>query len=166
MRAAKDTLESKKVALTGVVHVQSEQDERNASGLVFKRKRSEAPIPFEHSHSDDRAPTQNALTIQEWEVVGNSKEKSLWDPSFDISAYDRSCFVLEEDMARLNIYYEDRLRRDAKSLLCQATTLEYMADVKAEERKKTEGKRPNSLPNPKKRMSAFEPRSLRLIVYA
>ncbi|KAL9331271.1 hypothetical protein ACSQ67_000881 [Phaseolus vulgaris] len=69
-------------------------------------------------------------------------------------------------MARLNIYYEDRLRRDAKSLLCQATTLEYMADVKAEERKKTEGKRPNSLPNPKKRMSAFEPRSLRLIVYA
>jgi len=62
MRAAKDTLVSKGVAPTSAVHV--------PSGLVFKRRRLEAPIPFENSHSKDRAPTQDALTIHECEVVG------------------------------------------------------------------------------------------------
>ncbi|KAK7353768.1 hypothetical protein VNO80_19220 [Phaseolus coccineus] len=39
MRAAKDTFVLKEVACTSVVHVQFEQDEHIASGLVFKRRR-------------------------------------------------------------------------------------------------------------------------------
>jgi len=77
MRAAKDTLVLKEVAPTGVVHVQSKQDERTASRLVFKRKISEASVLSRHSHLDGEAPTLDALTIQECEVVGRSKGKSL-----------------------------------------------------------------------------------------
>ncbi|KAK7342173.1 hypothetical protein VNO80_25116 [Phaseolus coccineus] len=39
MRAAKDVLVSKEVALSGGVHVQSKPDECIATGLVFKRRR-------------------------------------------------------------------------------------------------------------------------------
>jgi len=81
-RTAKDTLMSKEVAPNGGVHVQTEQDEHTAFGLVFKR-RSEAPIPSKYPHSDARAMTQDVLTIQECEVVRSSKGKSLWDPSLD-----------------------------------------------------------------------------------
>jgi len=51
MRATKDTLVSKEVAPTSVVHVQSEQKEHTTSGLDFKTKRSKAPILSEHTHT-------------------------------------------------------------------------------------------------------------------
>lgn len=44
-------------------------------------------------------------------------------------------------MARLKIYDKDWLHHDTESLLGQATTLVCLADVKVEERKKTESKR-------------------------
>ena len=47
MRAAKDNLVSKEIAPTGVVHVQFEQDEHTASGIIFKRMRSKVSIPSE-----------------------------------------------------------------------------------------------------------------------
>jgi len=98
-------------------------------------------ITSEHSHSDGQAPTQDALKIQECEVVGSSKGKSPWHPSLDISAYNKSFFLLEDDNARLKICDGDRLRPDAESLLGQATTLVCLANIKVEERKKTEGKK-------------------------
>lgn len=75
MRATKVNLVTNESAPTGVVHVHSKQNERTTSALVFKRRRSELPIPSEHSYSNGRATTQNALTIQECEVVGSSKGK-------------------------------------------------------------------------------------------
>ena len=64
----------------------------------------------------------------------------MWGPSFDISTHNRSCFLLEDDIARLNIYDIDQIRREAKSLLSQATALVCLANVRVEKQKKNEGK--------------------------
>ena len=61
------------------------------------------------------------------------KGKSLWGPNFDILAHNESCFLLDEDRARLTIYDEDRLRQDFKKLFGQAIVLACSADVKAED---------------------------------
>lgn len=65
----------------------------------------------------------------------------MWDPSFDISAHNRLCFLLEDDVARLKICDEDRLRHDVESLLGQAIALVSLFNIGVEEHKRTKGKK-------------------------
>jgi len=150
----KESLLPKKKVLASVVRVQSEKDEHTTLGLFFKRKRLETTPPFEHSHSDGRAPDHNVLIIQECEVVGSSKGKSLWDPNFDILAHDVSCFLPAEDKAKLMVHDEDHLCQDSKKLLGQAVALACLANIKARDRKKDEARGSNKLPNSIRRLNA------------
>jgi len=61
------------------------QDEQTTLGLVFKRKRPATNLPTEHSRFDGGASHNEVLTIPECDVE-SSREKSLWDPDFDIPA--------------------------------------------------------------------------------
>lgn len=81
------------------------------------------------------------MTIQEYEVVGSSKGKNPRDPNFDISTHNRSRFLLEDDIPRLNICHEDQLCYDAELLLGQATTLVCFANIRTKDRKRIEGKK-------------------------
>lgn len=63
------------------------------------------------------------------------------DPSFDILTHSKSCFLLDEDKARLAIYDEDRLRHYSKKLLGQAISLAFLDDVKAEDQKNSKDKK-------------------------
>jgi len=73
--------------------------------------------------------------------VGSSKRKSLWDPNFDIPAHGESCFLSDEDKARLMVYGENHLRQDSEKLLGQAFSSACLANVKVRDRKKVEDKR-------------------------
>jgi len=59
----------------------------------------------------------------------------------DISTHGETCFLLDEDRARVMAHDEDRLRLDIKKLLGQAFALTCLADVKAGDWKKTEDKK-------------------------
>ena len=72
MRAAaslpKESLAQKRKALAVITQTPTDSDEHTTSGLVFKRKRLATTPSTKHSHSDDRAPHQEVITIQECEA--------------------------------------------------------------------------------------------------
>jgi len=137
---AKETLVARNVA-PGGVHVESEHDEKMTSDLIPKRKRLDIPTPLGQSHLDGRGPEVEILSIQE-DIAGNSKEKtSLWDSSFDISAHNKACYLMEDNVALLNLLDARRICGDAEGLLSQVTTLVCLANAKLKEGEKVEKKR-------------------------
>jgi len=112
-----------------ITQTPTKQDEETTFRLVFKRKRKTTIPPTEHSHSDGRAshqdiahshghaPPQDVIVIQECEAE-SSKEKSLWDPDFDIPS--ETTFLPKEDKDRLMARDEDHLLHDAMKQFGQA----------------------------------------------
>jgi len=135
MIVVEETLVASKEA-PGGVHVESGHDEDTTLDLIRKRKRLEIPTPSGHSHSDWRGPEVEIFSIQE-HAEGSSKVRaSIWDPGFDVSAHYKSCFLLEDNVSRLNKLDVGRLCGDVEGLLGKGTTLVCLANAKVKERKK------------------------------
>ncbi|KAL9318171.1 hypothetical protein ACSQ67_014688 [Phaseolus vulgaris] len=104
-------------------------------------------------------PEVEILSIQE-DIAGNSKEKtSLWDSSFDISAHNKACYLMEDNVALLNLLDARRICGDAEGLLSQVTTLVCLANAKLKEGEKVEKKRIEQVKGLQKRMLACTKRS-------
>ncbi|KAL9297960.1 hypothetical protein ACSQ67_023856 [Phaseolus vulgaris] len=84
------------------------------------------------------------------------------DPSFDILTHNKSCFLLDEDKARLAIYDEDRLRHYSKKLLGQAISRRSWMMSRRRIKKILKTRRLDKLPNSNGRLSTSVPRSPRL----
>ncbi|KAL9318080.1 hypothetical protein ACSQ67_014597 [Phaseolus vulgaris] len=109
------------------------------------------------SNSNGRIPDMEVLTIRDCYVVGSSKRKaSLWDPNFDISSHNKSCYLFEDDVTRLKDHNKDRLRSKVESLLGQVTILVCLANEKAKERKRAEDKKAHRITNLQKEVSHFQ----------
>jgi len=132
----KESLAQKRKAPTVITQTPTDPDKQTTSGLVFKRKRP-ATIP---PTSDGRAPHQEVITIQECEAE-SSREKSWWDPDFDVPAHGEAFFLPSEDRARLMVHDEDHLHHDTLKLFGQAFAMACLANAKAKDQKSVEGQR-------------------------
>jgi len=93
------------------IRASTDSDAHTTLGLIFKRKRNATTPSIEYSHSDEREPHQEVITIQECEAESSRGER-LWDPDFDVSSHGKAFFLPSEEKARLMAHDEDHLRHD------------------------------------------------------
>jgi len=77
-------------------------------------------------------PKVEILIVDNQNIAGCLKIKvSLWDPSFEISSYNKTHYFLEDDIAQLKDSNMSLLCGNADNLLNQVTTLVSLANMKA-----------------------------------
>jgi len=101
MMAAKESVVESKGELGGL-QIESEHDEETTSGLIRKNRGLEVPVPSGQSHSDGRGLEIQPLPIQDHIWCSSKVKASLWDPDFDILTHNKSVYLMEDDIGRVD----------------------------------------------------------------